>query len=200
MKKNKDIFLLEQDNVLDRTICDNIIDRFNQDTRSVPGSINLNEVNVNVKQSLDLHISNLKDWKDIDTILYNTFSKFIANYMKELSTVNSKLVPFFTNHVFDTGYQIQKTKIGEFFTWHDDNNIAGTYSSNQDARILTYIIYLNDVDEGGETEFINGIKVKPTAGKGLIFPPHWTYLHRGVAPVSNDKYICTGWLCCKVRP
>ena len=31
-------------------------------------------------------------------------------------------------------------------------------------------------------------------GKLLIFPATWTYMHRGNVPISEDKYIVTGWL------
>jgi hypothetical protein len=36
--------------------------------------------------------------------------------------------------------------------------------------------------------------VKPEAGKLLFFPATWTYPHRGMMPISNDKYIITGWI------
>jgi hypothetical protein len=60
-------------------------------------------------------------------------------------------------------------------------------------RLLTFIWYLNDVTDGGETEFING-KIKPKTGKLLIFPSSWNYYHKGNMPLSNDKYIITGWI------
>ena len=60
------------------------------------------------------------------------------------------------------------------------------------CRIVTFLFYLNDVEEGGETFFYNG-KVKPEAGKLILFPATWTYNHKGNMPISNDKYIVTGW-------
>ena len=62
-------------------------------------------------------------------------------------------------------------------------------------RVLTYLFYLNDVDEGGETEFYGGdIKIKPKQGKMILFPSSWTYPHSGKMPVSSNKYIITGWI------
>lgn len=62
-------------------------------------------------------------------------------------------------------------------------------------RYLVFLWYLNDVAEGGETEFLNlGIKVAPRAGRLLMFPPYWMFQHAGLAPVSNDKYIVSTYL------
>ena len=58
------------------------------------------------------------------------------------------------------------------------------------------MVYLNDVEEGGETEFLHlDLKVKPTKGTLMWFPVHYPYVHRGNVPLSGDKYIMTGWVC-----
>ena len=82
------------------------------------------------------------------------------------------------------GFQIQRTKPDEGYAWHND-------SCSQ--RLLTWIWYLNDVEEG-YTEFYDGFKVKPETGKLMIFPATWQYPHRGVPPKTGLKYICTGWV------
>jgi len=57
------------------------------------------------------------------------------------------------------------------------------------------MLYLNDVEEGGETEFLyQKMRVKPTKGTILIWPADWTHTHRGNPPLSGDKYIYTGWM------
>jgi hypothetical protein len=62
-------------------------------------------------------------------------------------------------------------------------------------RYLVFLWYLNDVADGGETEFCNlGIKVAPRAGRLLMFPPYWMFQHAGLAPRSNDKYIVSTYL------
>ena len=58
---------------------------------------------------------------------------------------------------------------------------------------MAWMVYLNDVPEGGETEFLyQKLKVKPKKGTVLIWPGGYTHLHRGNPPMS-DKYIATGW-------
>jgi hypothetical protein len=50
------------------------------------------------------------------------------------------------------------------------------------------------VNIGGETEITGYIKIKPKTGSLLLFPATWTYPHCGKMPISNDKYIITGWV------
>jgi len=55
--------------------------------------------------------------------------------------------------------------------------------------------YLNDVREGGETEFYyQGRKLKPNKGQLVFAPAGFTHTHKGHIPVSNDKYILTSWI------
>lgn len=88
------------------------------------------------------------------------------------------------------GNKVQRTNIGQgFHVWHYE-------SSNRECanRLLTHIVYLNDVQEGGETELLYYQKrYAPKAGTLLIFPAAFSHTHRGNPPLSNDKYIITGW-------
>ena len=55
--------------------------------------------------------------------------------------------------------------------------------------------YLNDVDDGGTTDFhYYDIKIKPEKGKTLIWPSEWTHAHSGSVLKSGEKYIITGWI------
>jgi hypothetical protein len=87
-------------------------------------------------------------------------------------------------------YKIQKTKIGGgYHIWHYESAIR-----EQCNRLLTWILYLNDVHEGGETEFLyQHMRVKPEQGTLVIWPAAFTHTHRGNPPLSNEKYIVTGW-------
>lgn len=78
---------------------------------------------------------------------------------------------------------------GGFSVWHTEQN-----SGNTSNRSLAWMIYLNDVDNGGETEFLyQHMKVKPEAGKVVIWPAGITHPHRGNPPYSGDKFVLTGW-------
>ncbi len=55
---------------------------------------------------------------------------------------------------------------------------------------MVFLWYLNDVREGGQTEFCDlGLRVDVRAGRLLMFPPFWLFQHAGLAPLSNDKTI-----------
>jgi len=62
-------------------------------------------------------------------------------------------------------------------------------------RYMVFLWYLNDVLEGGETDFADlGLRVQARTGRLLMFPPYWMYQHAGLAPRSNDKYIVSTYL------
>jgi len=86
---------------------------------------------------------------------------------------------------------LQKTKPGEgYHKWHCEND----HTARKD-RVCAFMLYLNDVEEGGKTEFLyQNIKIKPEEGKLLIWPAQFTHTHRGNSPISNNKYILTGWI------
>jgi len=69
-------------------------------------------------------------------------------------------------------------------------------------RVITALVYLNDVEEGGHTSFPNlNIKVKPEKGKLVIFHNcyegttnvHVNSLHAGTAPTKGEKYAFNLW-------
>jgi len=91
-----------------------------------------------------------------------------------------------------TTLKIQKTLPTEgYHVWHVEHG-AG---SESEPRGAVYSIYLNDVEEGGETEFLHfSRRVKPKAGRIVIWPASFPYVHRGNPPLSGEKYILTSWL------
>ena len=87
-------------------------------------------------------------------------------------------------------WKIHKVKPGEgFHRWHaeQDNNLTT-------ERVLVFMTYLKCPEEGGETEFLYQKKrIEPIVGKTLIWPAHFTHLHRGNPPLKGIKYYLTGW-------
>ena len=87
--------------------------------------------------------------------------------------------------------KLQKTSPGGgYHVWHYESSTRATCN-----RLLAWMLYLNDVEEGGETEFLYLHKrIKPKAGTLLIWPAGFTHAHRGNPPLSGDKYVITGWI------
>lgn len=87
--------------------------------------------------------------------------------------------------------KLQKTMPkGGFHKFHMEAQDRGTSD-----RILTLMTYLNDVEQGGTTEFIQqGLQVEPKAGRTIVWPAYFTHPHRGNPPYSGAKYIITGWV------
>lgn len=87
--------------------------------------------------------------------------------------------------------KMQRTTPGQgYHQWHYES--ADRKSS---TRLLAFTVYLNTIDDGGETEFLYySRRVKPVEGRVCIFPAGFTHLHRGNPPLSGTKYILTGWV------
>lgn len=85
--------------------------------------------------------------------------------------------------------KIQKTQPGEgYHVWHCE------HSSSNSTRVLAWMLYLNDIEEGGETEFLHQkLRYPPKKGDFLVWPAHYTHIHRGNPPISETKYVVTGW-------
>jgi len=93
---------------------------------------------------------------------------------------------------------IQKYNKGEggYFYWHSEHYPHPNDPHNDSLhRTLLWMFYLNDVAEGGETEFyFQQASCRPERGALVIAPAGFTHTHRGQMPQSNDKYIFTSWL------
>lgn len=113
------------------------------------------------------------------------FEQIYSNYANYFSVLNSM-----EKHGILT-YKIQKTLPGGgYHIWHCEVN-----NFDSSRRIGTYILYLNDVQDGGETEFLYlSQRVKPQKGTLLLFPAGYIHTHRGNPPLSGEKYIMTGWI------
>jgi hypothetical protein len=111
------------------------------------------------------------------------------NAYKEYVSIFSILDDFQEHSISDI--KIQKTLVGGgYHVWHCESSTV-----RDSRRIMVYTIYLNDVEEGGETEFLYyPRRIKAKKGTIVLFPAGYTHTHRGNPPISNTKYIATGWI------
>jgi len=61
-------------------------------------------------------------------------------------------------------------------------------------RIFSALLYLNDVEEGGETHFTKfDISVEPKAGRLALFPANYVFEHEAKVPTKGDKFVVVTW-------
>lgn len=115
------------------------------------------------------------------------------NYQDLVRPQLANLIPSFFRFG-DINLQEYEAGKGGYPYWHSE--VYPQLPDNDPLhRILLFMYYLNDVEEGGETEFYyQEKKVKPQKGTMVIAPAYFTHTHRGNVPISNDKYILTSWV------
>lgn len=146
-------------------------------------------------------ISKYKTEQDDEALFLPEASKMDGALVREFNdTFWNKIYPHYSD-AFDIlktagphgnyHFKIQKTKIGGgYHIWH-----AESVTLSMANRLLVWTLYLNDVEEGGETEFLYYPKrIKPKTGTVIVWPAGFTHTHRGNPPISNTKYIVTGWI------
>lgn len=179
----------EYHHVLDKEFCNDIIRIYHQSDQIKQG-VTFSGLNTSIKKTFDLHFINIETEKiiDYDSKLYLILNKYLNEYLKDFTNLQFEYI--------DKGFQIQRYIINDgFYTYHNDSHVD---IQLKEERILTYIFYLNTVEEGGETEFFRTSKIKAECGKLVLFPACWCFPHRGLMPISNDKYIITGWIYRKI--
>lgn len=197
MKQFSDLIFVKDD-VLSSEFCEHVIQKFEDEGQATPGGITkLGIVDLEVKQSDDLFITPSNGWGDEDAVFFKSLAANYKNYFEQY--INTLPASRCYANLWDRGYKIQRTIPGGFYHWHNDFGFGDERPEKFGERIVTFIWYLNDVNEGGYTEFMDGTKVQPKQGRICFFPCTWNYSHRGVPPINEKKYICTGWLHAKIK-
>lgn len=109
-------------------------------------------------------------------------------------------------------HQLEETNvlhytIGQRFSRHFDfldPNVAGFAEEIARAgqRVATFLIYLSEGFESGETEFpVLQLKLKPNKGGALFFSnvdasgmPDRKTVHAGLAPTAGEKWLLSQWI------
>ena len=164
---------------IDGDLCDKIIENFNDLSKlttydELRGYSRLSENNLD-SDILEEYNKSIKD--------------AFAAYGEEYSWVNIMT----SEWSFFPPYNIQKYAPGD--AYNPTHIEEGGPRKGKIQRKLAFTTYLNDIEEGGETEFLyQKCRFKPEKNTLLVWPSQFTHLHRGNPPLSNDKYIITGWI------
>ena len=187
MKDFKDL-IYEMHNALDPKTCEDIIQKFRHDDRKAPGITTSGQVMLELKKSMDLAISDLDEWEHIDRTIFQSLADNLEEYSKRITEIIGK--PLWSDQVKDSGYNVKRYRPDDYYNWHID---CQTYQGGW-TRTIACIWYLNEVEEGGETEFAFGHKITPETGKLILFPATWNFPHRGLSPIKGNKYIITSFV------
>ena len=141
-----------------------------------------------------INIFNHDEWKGIREQLIEAMLYYVNIYKEECNILEMMWPEKF-------GYEairIKRYLANDYDRF--DEHVDSTAGCQK--RFLNFLMYLNDVEEGGETEFPQIMKpgtymplsVKPKAGTMVIFPPMWCWLHAGRKPISGPKYFAHSYL------
>jgi hypothetical protein len=186
-------YIVEFKHSIPDLLCEEIIEIFEEyDTKRKGATVG--GIKPEVLDSLDMCIGTEENnlWKKK---LFSFIQKELINKLSQYEKIVNKynynngfnIKKMFIRNIIIRKYEINKGK----YKYHTDEL---HFLKNKSRRIISFIWYLNNINEGGETIFENNYKIKPEIGKLLLFPSSWTYPHTGSIPISDDKYIIVGWI------
>ncbi|EEL51751.1 2OG-Fe(II) oxygenase [Bacillus cereus] len=108
----------------------------------------------------------------------------------------------YAEHLQIARYQVGGKFNAHFDTFNPSTELGKMYLSENGQRIITALLYLNNVSAGGETSFpLLNIQVAPSEGTLLVFENckknsnerHALSIHEGCAVHEGEKWIATLW-------
>ncbi|CAN6482118.1 unnamed protein product [Victoria cruziana] len=113
-------------------------------------------------------------------------------------------------------FNILRYQVGQKYDSHFDVFNPAEYGPQKSQRMASFLLYLTDVEEGGETMFpfedekidaaydykrCTGLKVKPKQGDALLFYSLFpngtidvTSLHGSCPVIKGEKWVATKWI------
>jgi prolyl 4-hydroxylase len=180
---NLNDFIQIHENVLDETTCKFLIELF--EDQKDKHEVILNDRKPNFTQF------NLTENNNISTKVTNIHNLLI----KKTMDYRDLYYETYDKRVFPEKHSFEQFRIKRYIP--NENQAFDTHVDVVDhetsRRYISFMWYLNDVDEGGETQFLN-LMIKPEQGKLIVFPPFWMFPHMGKDPISNPKYILSTYL------
>ena len=187
-----DKYIKVYDNVLDEVSCKSFIEKFeDSDYRQTVHDEDGDE-RISFSQIV---LEGHPEWESVQDDLLELFKDYIQRYKIDCKLASKQ---------WPTKYGFEAVRMKQYlendYDRFDPHVDVLDYHSAR--RFLAFFIYVNDVDEGGETEFLNLYKpgtyipftVRPKRGRMLMFPPTWQYYHAGLKPISGMKYLLHSYL------
>jgi hypothetical protein len=169
-------------------LCNEIIEIFESQENKDEDNI-INSLNKTIeKPSYFVIPKNEEKWKKIEMFLYKELASKLKKYINKNNTHHDNNIIFENNELYTPNFIIKKyEKQKGKNIYHNDE-----YSNNNNSRVITFIWYLNIIEEGGNTIFWENHKIQQELGKLILFPSFWCYPCKHEISLSDDKYIITG--------
>jgi prolyl 4-hydroxylase len=176
-------------NIEENSLCDELVSFFaaheeKQEPGQSAGGVNLeakNSTDITVNPR-DLELPEYRSVKDYINCLYTCYEDYLKKFPFLASTMPRTDIGSFNIQKYLPG--------GHFKLPHTERT-----SIQNSFRVLAFMTYLNDVEDGGSTTFVHqNLEIQPERGKTLIWPAEWTHAHLGNIVNSGEKYIITGWM------
>lgn len=182
-------FIGVYDGYIPSSQCDDAIDLFKRQEKlkKTFDRILIENTTKDKKNDKAMDIQSVVEWPTRFRSIMLNIDQVMNHYSKHTSIKEFYDVPSFEY----TYIKIQKTLPTEgYHVWHLEHG----QTMDSAFRALVFSVYLNDVKEGGETEFLNqAIRIKPKKGRVVVFPAGFPYVHRGNQPIKGEKYLMTSW-------
>ena len=176
-------------NLEDDDLCNEIINFFEENKNLQRDGVSGSGKNLEIKKTTDI-VVNANDLKNEK---FKCLNKYINNLFESFKDYQNQW-PFLKSIVKEVHigkFNIQKySPGGHFAKVHTERS-----SISSSHRLFAWMTYLNNVEDGGTTNFSHyNIEIKPEIGKTLIWPAEWTHAHNGKILNNGVKYIVTGWM------
>ena len=183
-----DNYIQIYDDVIDEESCQKFIEKFESFEDQLENVYQEDgDEKIAFKQ---LQMINFEEWKSVQAGMLEVFQDYIVRYKIDCN-IKTKQWPV------EYGYEAIRMK--RYLNNDSDRFDPHVDVLNYDTsrRFLAFFIYVNDVEEGGETKFLNFYKpgtyipltVTPQRGRLLMFPPMWPWYHAGLKSESGNKYL-----------
>lgn len=147
----------------------------------------------------------------VDTLEESPLTRKLPNFRTSKTSYNvdtevDNLIEKYFNceDIASEKIQVQKYSIGNEFKDHFDwfDEIDKDFIGNRGQRTWTIMVYLNDVDSGGETNFPKlGLNIIPKKGKAVVWnnlhedgSGNYEVIHSGKPVTKGEKWIITKWI------
>ncbi len=178
-------FIVAYPRALSAEVCRGIIEKFEGDRRK-RASKTASGTSGAGRSGEQLDMAGHAEWAELKKIVTDKTIECLHDYAKRFSSLEFILK---SEEITLSPPVIERVEPGQGFDWHIDSGPLGTA-----RRFLSALTYLNDIDEGGKTEFpLQGAALRPEQGTIVMFPPFWLFPHRGAPPTTATKYKMTAY-------